>query len=67
MAGFSPSHDVPGSSSCRIGCSQWHELGAKGDFAQAYVLAHEVGHHIQNLEGTLDQVDMAKQQAWGEA
>jgi predicted metalloprotease len=44
-----------------------HELGAKGDFAQAYVLAHEVGHHIQNLEGTLDQVDMAKQQAWGEA
>jgi predicted metalloprotease len=44
-----------------------HELGAKGDFARAYVLAHEVGHHIQNLEGTLDQVDMAKQQAWGEA
>jgi predicted metalloprotease len=31
-------------------------LGAKGDFAQAYVIAHEVGHHIQNLSGTLDKV-----------
>ena len=37
---------------------------APGDFAQAYVLAHEVGHHIQNLEGTLDKVRQAKQQ-WG--
>jgi len=43
-----------------------NELGAKGDFAQAYVLAHEIGHHIQYLDGTLDQVEMAKQQAWGE-
>ncbi len=37
---------------------------APGDFAQAYVLAHEVGHHIQNLQGTLSKVQNAKQ-SWG--
>jgi len=31
------------------------KLGAAGDFAQAYVIAHEVGHHIQNLTGVLEQ------------
>jgi uncharacterized protein len=33
---------------------------APGDFAQAYVLAHEVGHHIQNLLGTMDKVNAAQ-------
>jgi predicted metalloprotease len=32
-------------------------LGAPGDFAQAYVIAHEVGHHVQNLLGVTDKVD----------
>ena len=34
-------------------------LGAPGDFAQAYVIAHEVGHHLQNLLGTSDRVQRA--------
>ncbi len=34
---------------------------APGDFAQAYVIAHEVGHHIQNLAGTSDKVQRARQ------
>jgi predicted metalloprotease len=34
-----------------------NEYGAPGDFARAYVIAHEVGHHIQNLLGVLPVVD----------
>ncbi|HQY66652.1 MAG TPA: neutral zinc metallopeptidase [Pyrinomonadaceae bacterium] len=35
------------------------EFKAPGDFAQAYVIAHEFGHHIQNLTGTMDKVQQA--------
>ncbi len=38
-------------------------LNAPGDFAQAYVIAHEVGHHVQNLLGVADQVGAARQRA----
>lgn len=33
-----------------------NEFGAAGDFAMAYVIAHEVGHHVQNLLGIMEQV-----------
>jgi uncharacterized protein len=38
-------------------------LGAPGDFAQAYVIAHEIGHHVQNLFGIADKVTQARMQA----
>lgn len=40
-----------------------NRFGAPGRFAEAYVIAHEVGHHVQNLLGVTDKVDRARQQA----
>ena len=51
----------PGDEKVYIDLSFYEELrrrfNAPGDFAQAYVIAHEVGHHVQNLLGITDQVD----------
>jgi len=37
------------------------EFGAPGDFAQAYVLAHEIGHHVQNITGILPEFNQRRQ------
>ncbi|GAA0645645.1 KPN_02809 family neutral zinc metallopeptidase [Brevundimonas lenta] len=55
-----------------IDLSFWNEmetkLGASGaDFARAYVIAHEYGHHIQTLTGVSEQVQRAQQRASGQA
>ena len=57
----------PGDSRVYLDLSFFDELhsrfGAPGDFAQAYVIAHEVGHHVQALLGIMEQVDAAREQA----
>ena len=40
-----------------------HAPGRAGDFAQAYVIAHEVGHHVQKLLGITDKVDAMRQRS----
>ena len=42
-------------------------FGAPGDFAQAYVIAHEVGHHVQNVLGILPEVNREQQRNPGQA
>jgi uncharacterized protein len=39
-----------------------NQFGASGDFAEAYVIAHEVGHHVQNLTGILPKFNQMRQQ-----
>jgi predicted metalloprotease len=55
----------PSDGNMYIDLSFYRELrsrfGAPGDFAQAYVIAHEVGHHVQNLLGISDQVHRRQQ------
>jgi predicted metalloprotease len=54
----------PGDEKVYLDLSFFQELKqrfrAPGDFAEAYVIAHEVGHHMQNLLGTMDRVDRSQ-------
>lgn len=54
----------PGDQKIYIDLSFYEDLkkrfGAAGDFAQAYVIAHEVGHHVQNLLGTSEKLQRAR-------
>jgi predicted metalloprotease len=55
----------PGDHKLYLDMSFFNELaqrhGAPGDFAQAYVVAHEIGHHVQTLLGVTEQVNAARQ------
>lgn len=57
----------PGDQKLYIDLSFFRELrqkyGASGDFAPAYVIAHEVGHHVQNELGTMDKVSSLQERA----
>jgi predicted metalloprotease len=61
----------PSDQSVYLDLSFWQELeklgGSSADFAKAYVIAHEYGHHIQTLTGTSEQVRNAQQRARGQA
>ena len=61
----------PGDQKVYIDLSFYEEMRTRfhspGDFAQAYVIAHEIGHHIQNLQGISDKVQKARQSARNEA
>ncbi len=61
----------PGDQKVYIDLSFYEEMKnrfyALGDFAQAYVIAHEIGHHIQNLQGISEKVQQARQSARNEA
>jgi predicted metalloprotease len=54
----------PGDDKLYLDLAFFHDLQtrfrAPGDFAEAYVIAHEVGHHVQKLMGTMDRVDAAR-------
>ncbi len=56
----------PGDEKLYIDLSFFDEMerkfGAAGDFAQAYVVGHEVGHHVQKITGTMDQVNAMRGQ-----
>jgi uncharacterized protein len=59
----------PGDQKVYLDLSFFRELderfGAPGDFAQAYVVAHEVGHHVQNLTGISERVAAARERSVG--